>query len=65
MPIPLSSEALHANVHEIGSHIPVVADRYPWISPSCGFDIDVILYLKTHIQSIIIIVFVAIINYTW
>ena len=31
----------HANVHKIGSHFPVVADRYPWISPSChsGFDI--------------------------
>ena len=29
----------HANMHEIGSHIPVVADRYPWISPSCGVDI--------------------------
>ena len=29
----------HANVHKIGSHIPMVADRYPWISPSCGFDI--------------------------
>ena len=29
----------HANVHEIGSHIPVVADRYPWIFPSCEFDI--------------------------
>ena len=29
----------HANVHKIGSHIPVVADRYPQISPSSGFDI--------------------------
>ena len=29
----------HVNVHEIGSHIPMVADRYPWISPSRGFDI--------------------------
>ena len=28
-----------ANVHEIGSHIPVVDDRYPGISMSCGFDI--------------------------
>ena len=53
----------HANVHEIGSHIPVVAGRYPWIFPSCGFDIaatgrkkNVILYLKTPIQSIIIII---------
>ena len=46
----------HANLHEIGSHILMVADRYPWISPSCGFDIaatgrkNVILYLKTPIQ---------------
>ena len=54
----------HANVHEIGSQIPVVTDRYPWISPSCGFDIaatgrknNVILFLKTPIQSIIIIVY--------
>ena len=22
----------HANVHKIGSHFPVEADRYPWIS---------------------------------
>ena len=29
----------HANVYEIGSHTPVVADQYQWISLSCGFDI--------------------------
>ena len=29
----------HVNVDEIGIHIPVVVDRYPWISLSCGLDI--------------------------
>ena len=54
----------HANVHKIWSHIPMVADRYPWISPSCGFDIAAtalvgkkLLYLKTPVQSIIVIVY--------
>ena len=38
MPIPLSSDTMPMCM-KIGSHIPMVADRYPWISPSCGFDI--------------------------
>ena len=29
----------NANVHEIGSRIPVVDNRYPGISLCCGFDI--------------------------
>ena len=56
----------HANVYKIGSHIPVVTDRYPHISPSSVFEnwncnhlqkTSRILYLKTPIQSIIIIVY--------
>ena len=53
----------HTNVHKIRSHIPVVADRYPRIIPSSDFDIaatgrkkNVILYLKTPVRSIIIII---------
>ena len=51
----------HANVHEIGIHIPVVVDRYPWISLSLILrplvEKNIILYLKTSIQSIIIIAY--------
>ena len=53
---PVASYA-HPPMHEIGSHIPVVDDRYPGISLSCGFDIAdtgrksyVILYLKTQFK---------------
>ena len=58
-------------MHEIGSHIPALADRYPWISPSCEFDIaatgrknNVILYLNLPFRVLLSSYIFVAINYT-